>query len=815
MRSARMPGTGRTAAIAAATTAAYLLPFAVASSSLLPWRADGRCGDAVVAPDGSRPARCNPWHPEGHTCCSAGGWCGRSKDQCLCATCVNYQVREPWRSDGRCGEDVEGKDGTKPAQCNPLDALNRTCCSDVGWCGGSKEHCDCLDCLQFFGTCSCSPAAPCKDPYSGLCYPRTETVDEWAEDNSALNESALEDFRVSGLDTHDSLGRLLDPRNLAINMDRRPEYDPQGGSMKNQMLLEKHDPKFVAMVRKLGDSKVHIRGRGLHHVTQQPTVLGMRCAAPLVDCVGDAAASHPPPSSPGVAASAGGRAAASPTSPQSPLSPRLVAPGGGRAGLESEPAGSEPAATVLKPKKNKQQEKLNMLPVRLSNGDTPKEGRVEVLFQGQWGSVCDADWDWADARVVCKQLGFKGVDGTTYQASFGEGSGPIWLSNVECTGRETSLLDCSFYGLNRSMLTTACSHHRSDAGVVCSSEVTPTSFWAEEGKRAGEVREKARERVQRAVIDATGHVGEIVDITDLRSALSNLERVILLMEVERPIIDNRDLSRLARLRIRLNRLAGRKEPPLETVDCPDCSCDCTPKVNETELPTNESGTPESIYTQRAEAQRRQQQKEQDKRDAELGISEKMKRQIGPELLASLRAMPSRNVKSLEESRKEFEEKPYDPFENDPVAKFFRSRPEPSYVPPGMEPRPLRPRPPDEPLLKPPITKTAISRELQKKWMREETERAVKEGTVGPEMLRTVGPGPWDDDEAFWSSPYDSGAHDAPSPNGRLHQRTTLSDVRVWLARQTRRLSGSWRTTSPSSPGSEALLEEELRERQSH
>ena len=40
-------------------------------------------------------------------------------------------------------------------------------------------------------------------------------------------------------------------------------------------------------------------------------------------------------------------------------------------------------------------------------------------------------------------------------------------------------------------------------------------------------------------------------------------------------------------------------------------------------------------------------------------------------------------------------------------------------------------------------------------MKEETERAVKEGRAGPEMLRTVGPGPWDHDEAFWSSPYDS------------------------------------------------------------
>ena len=90
-----------------------------------------------------------------------------------------------------------------------MDALNRTCCSDVGWCGGSKEHCGCKDCLHFVGTCSCSAAAPCKDAYSGRCYPRTVTVDEWAEESAALNESALEDFRVSGLDTHDSLAAAL------------------------------------------------------------------------------------------------------------------------------------------------------------------------------------------------------------------------------------------------------------------------------------------------------------------------------------------------------------------------------------------------------------------------------------------------------------------------------------------------------------------------------------------------------------------------------------------------------------------------------
>ena len=456
-----MAGRGGLWMSAIASFAAAVAAAADNSALALPWRSDGLCGPGHDAPDGTNPARCNPWDVDGKTCCSAEGVCVESShtDRCRCANCTEYAIRRAWRNDGRCGDDLKGGDGIAPAICHPLHPRNITCCSEEGFCGAwpSYAHCRCHDCVNHHTNCGCAatPDTPCQDAASGRCYPRTLRDGDadmvphlWKAFGSAHNGAAA---TLDGAAATDSNGRPIDPRHIAANQDRRPELDPRR-SMRMVAIEQRFDKRAAAE-----SAAQHAQQQEL---SLRPMIDSMRCGVGLVDCVAmeqerrrrltsietfeaidgttTGSSSNSTNSSHG-----GGNNSSDSKSGVSAAEAATRAPADAANGTRSIDQTPLPkhAKTHAEPPPDQQ------IPIRLAGADRPREGRVEVFYNGTWGSICGRDdgWTWSAAHVACVSLGYGGVETISDSAAFGLGTGPVWLSHLDCNGHEPRLEECGKY----------------------------------------------------------------------------------------------------------------------------------------------------------------------------------------------------------------------------------------------------------------------------------------------------------------------------------------------------------------------------------
>lgn len=109
---------------------------------------------------------------------------------------------------------------------------------------------------------------------------------------------------------------------------------------------------------------------------------------------------------------------------------------------------------------------LAAVEVRLEDGSHHCEGRLAVKHQGTWGTVNVGYSSLNNAVVLCRQLGCGDLVDVVRSTRFGQGSGPIWLVDLSCSGTELTVNDCNYRHLrNHSDIGLS---HDWDIAIICS-----------------------------------------------------------------------------------------------------------------------------------------------------------------------------------------------------------------------------------------------------------------------------------------------------------------------------------------------------------
>ena len=103
------------------------------------------------------------------------------------------------------------------------------------------------------------------------------------------------------------------------------------------------------------------------------------------------------------------------------------------------------------------------LQIRIQGGANPKEGRVEVFHEGQWGTVCGDEWGIEEAMTVCRQLNLGFASKAVTHNNFTQTDLKVIMSGVQCRVDAISLYRCQHDDWGK----TNCSSKDKLAGVVC------------------------------------------------------------------------------------------------------------------------------------------------------------------------------------------------------------------------------------------------------------------------------------------------------------------------------------------------------------
>ena len=124
--------------------------------------------------------------------------------------------------------------------------------------------------------------------------------------------------------------------------------------------------------------------------------------------------------------------------------------------------------------------------VTLSGGPGLYAGRVEVNYNGTWGSLCDTGLNIDVGHVICRQLGYPRAIATPCCNAFGSGSSSFWLSGVECNGNESSLGECGY----KTWAEKICNNGLDVASVVCENPNISDSKFMTKQLRSNALRQK-------------------------------------------------------------------------------------------------------------------------------------------------------------------------------------------------------------------------------------------------------------------------------------------------------------------------------------